>query len=210
MTPNTKSANIDEVSSKASVGRRSAARSSQKGGMQKKFGERQRSDFLMQHGYNAPEDIGPGAYDYEKALDAQAPRSPSPDLKNSRPYPEEIDPSVGPSAYSPKKEFVLYENPHWTILGKRSKEGPPEITRGPGDYDPADKSFVPGFKMYPHEGLKDGGGNPGPGPGSFDVTKADKQTFVRSPEALIKGRYDTDRKKDELGSEIGPGTYGDQ
>lgn len=47
MTPNTKSANIDEVSSKASVGRRSAARSSQKGGMQKKFGERQRSDFLM-------------------------------------------------------------------------------------------------------------------------------------------------------------------
>ena len=36
---------------------------------------------------------GPGEYNPDKGLDAIAPRSPSPDLKNSKPYTRIDDPS---------------------------------------------------------------------------------------------------------------------
>lgn len=75
-----------------------------------------------------PADIGPGAYNAERGEKAIAPSSPSPDLRNSRPYDQPFDPSQGPAAYSPNKDFVLIQNPLWTFPGKYKKEGPPEPT----------------------------------------------------------------------------------
>ena len=102
--------------------RSSAMKTSQRGGTTKK----KRSRFPEPQ-YQS-EDIGPGAYNPDKGLEAIAPRSPSPDLKHSKPYKFIDDPSQGPAAYSPQKDFVLIENPKWTFPGKYKKEGPPEPT----------------------------------------------------------------------------------
>ena len=68
--------------------------------------------------YKEPEDVGPGAYDYEAALDSLAPKSPSPDLKKQYKPEEKIDPDGGPGKYSPNKDVVLIENPKWSFPGK--------------------------------------------------------------------------------------------
>ena len=137
-----------------------------------------------------------------------APRSPSPDLKNSRPYPEVIDPSVGPFAYEPNKDFVLVENPAWTIGEKRGGEGDPEQTAGPGEYDPANTNKVKGFTISPERQRPGGGqGVASPGPGGYDIGAADKQTKPRVPE--IKFGDEKVIKRDTSADDIGPGTYGD-
>ena len=136
-------------------------------------------------------------------MDSLAPRSPSPDLKNSRPYPAVVDPSVGPFAYSPNKDVVLIENPAWTIGEKRPQAGPSE-TQGPGDYDPQYPESK-GFTFAPDRGSKQGESSPGPG--GYNVEAADKQTKPRNPEIRLGGREE--KKRDTSNDGVGPGTYGD-
>ena len=113
------------------------------------------------------------------------PRSPSPDLKHSKPYKEEVDPSQGPAKYSPNKDFVLVENPKWTILQRRSREGPPENTGG-FEFDGKPQERVIGYTWHQSkEGLNPAAGSADLGPGAYDPDKANGQTKVRSYEAFI-------------------------
>ena len=77
---------FDETASKQSR-RSSVLKSTQRGGTAKK----KRSRFPEQ-AINT-ESIGPGAYNTDAGIEAIAPRSPSPDLKNSKPYAHLDDPS---------------------------------------------------------------------------------------------------------------------
>ena len=76
--------------------RSSAMKSTQRGGTAKK--KRSRFPESLQ---NTSEAMGPGTYNPDAGIELIAPRSPSPDIKNSRPYKHLDDPSQGPAAYSP-------------------------------------------------------------------------------------------------------------
>ena len=154
--------------------------------------KKKRSRFPEQT-FNLPEDIGPGTYDPTAAKDALGPRSPSPDLKHSKPYPDVVDPGQGPAKYSPNKEFVLVKNPEWTIAQKRSTDGPPEDTGGfEFDGKTPQKPIVhawnrEGLGKTPYSETKD------LGPGAYDAEKANSQTKVRSYEAFIGKSHSPDR-----------------
>lgn len=154
-------------------------------------------------GYREPEDIGPGAYDCESAMDSLKPRSPSPDLKNSRPYKQPIDPSVGPAALSPNKDFVLITNPAWSFPGQYPKEGDPEPSKAAGDYDPINTNKPPGFTFPPEKKESPVRDNR-----DYDTSKADSLTRAKVP-AVRMGGKDV-KKRDTSLDDIGPGRYGDE